>query len=431
MGRFESFNSGFRAQNVLDCVDSLLSRHIGELSISFDTLSTNVLSEKNDLTDNFDEQQVQCALEVLKIAGVVHQNLSTFEMTIKDRLDVLGGRMGATIDQEAALTEAVVKGSKNATLVPDSLSAIEIEAILANNICAESDDRYGANKSPSVINLQKLSNSDVNAGIVTTLFPKSFDSSGRLVKSCQSFVFEFCSALPFKHLDGMSALPIWSQEESMWSTTTTDSYGTLPQSYITQVGEHMLALVQALEPFASDKDALQLASTVMDGVNHVADKSWSNFSNAINFHSSDDAEIISMLKKGDVMKDYVINYVDNNFEDEDEEGDANDFAAQAFCNQWLDAVCSAVTGRLLEQTVRIQRLSRKGCEHLSTDYNYIVNVLSALGVSGHPHPLLCHIAELTKMTPEDLHSRLSNTNDEGFGIKNTEARIASMRGISI
>ena len=47
-------------------------------------------------------------------------------------------------------------------------------------------------------------------------------------------------------------------------------YGVLPQPYINGVGEHMLALVQALEPFAADAKALALANEVKDGVCDVA-----------------------------------------------------------------------------------------------------------------------------------------------------------------
>ena len=431
VARFESLNSGFRVQEALDSVDSLLSRHIGELSISFHTLSTNVLSENSEFTDNFDEQQVQCALEVLKIAGSVRRTLLGFEDKSRDRLRVLAGRMEATIDQESALTEAVVNNSTSAALVPDSLSAVEIETILATSVCGEDKDRDGANAAPSVLTLQNLSNTDTAVGEVSSLYPKSLDSLERLVKSCQSFVFDICSALPFKCLSEMASLPIWNQQESMWSTTSADSYGTLPQSYITQIGEHMLALVQALEPFASDEDALMLANMAMEGVNHVADKNWRGFAHSIDCSDYDDSEFVSSLKKGEVMKGYVLNYLDNAFEDEDDNEAEDDSAAQKFCNQWLDAVCSAITGFLLEQTMRIPQLSRKGCDHLSTDCNYIVNVLTALGVSDHPHPLLSHISELTKMSAESLQTRILESQDDGFGVRSTEAKIALMRGISI
>ena len=139
--------------------------------------------------------------------------------------------------------------------------------------------------------LQTLSGSTQNGGSDDLLFPKSVDSLKRLDHSCQAFVFDISSAIPFKHLKDMSSLPTWGQEESMWSTTTSDFYGTLLQAYTTQAGEHMLALVQALEPFTSDKEGLQLASSVMQGVGHFSDKLWKKFARAINAES-DDSEFV-------------------------------------------------------------------------------------------------------------------------------------------
>eukprot|EP00957_Ditylum_brightwellii_P022443 1693499-Ditylum_brightwellii.AAC.1 len=70
----------------------------------------------------------------------------------------------------------------------------------------------------------------------------------------------------------MSSLPVWGEEGE--SGDAIESYGILPQQYITQVGEHVLALVQALEPFASSADALSLANEVMSGVHAVAIQPW-------------------------------------------------------------------------------------------------------------------------------------------------------------
>ena len=58
-----------------------------------------------------------------------------------------------------------------------------------------------------------------------------------------------CSAIPERQLRGISALPVWKQEGGAGSDGNEESYGVLPQPFITQVGEHMLALVEALEPF--------------------------------------------------------------------------------------------------------------------------------------------------------------------------------------
>ncbi|EED88825.1 predicted protein [Thalassiosira pseudonana CCMP1335] len=159
-----------------------------------------------------------------------------------------------------------------------------------------------------------------------------------------------------------------------------DSYGILPQSFITHVGEHMLALVQALEPFASDSEALGLAN---------------------------------------------------------EDGDVESKASTAFCNQWLDVVGLAVTGRILERTMRIPRLGRKGAEHLAADLNYIRNVFTALGVAGHPHPLLKYAAQLVILDEDSLRSRIASRCVETDSsetldvIRRAELRIAYVRSISV
>jgi len=132
------------------------------------------------------------------------------------------------------------------------------------------------------------------------------------------------------------------------------------------------------------------------------------------------------------------NAADQTYE-EDEEEDEDDKASAAFCNQWLDVVGLAVTGRLLERTMRIPRLGRKGAEHLATDLNYIRNVFTALGVTGHPHPLLEYVAELVTLEDEMLRSKIRRRR-EGDAmeesetlevIKRAELRIAYVRSISV
>ena len=385
----------------------------------------------------FDDQQVQSALEVLKIAGIVRKELSSLEERTRDQFRILAARMASTMEQDSTLTDAVVKGVTSASSVPESFSVIEVEALLAMAVCGEAEDQGSStskSKSSSVTTVEQLANADIRAGEVHDLFPKSVVANTKLVKSCQSFVFEICSFLPFRNMDPMPSMAIWGQEESMWASAaiTADSYGTLPQSYITHVGEHMLALVQALEPFSSDGEALNLANGVMEGVDHVADGAWREYARAI--HCSEE-EFIPALKRGTALKELVLGHMHHSF-DEDGDGDHDedeyeDAASHEFCNKWLDAVCSAVTGKLLERTMRIQKLSRKGCEHLSVDYNYIINVLSALGVSGHPHPLLSHVSELSSMDAESLQARILESEDDEFGIRRAEIRIAIMRGVPI
>jgi conserved oligomeric Golgi complex subunit 7 len=121
-------------------------------------------------------------------------------------------------------------------------------------------------------------------------------------------------------------------------------------------------------------------------------------------------------------------------DDEEEHMDAAAKASAAFCNKWLDVVGLAVTGRLLEKVMRIPRLSTKGCEHLSVDLNYLVNVLSALGVPGHPHPLVSHVAELATMESDELQAQIQSRDRNvpaELAVRSIEQRIALIRGIAV
>ena len=80
------------------------------------------------------------------------------------------------------------------------------------------------------------------------------------------------------------------------------------------------------------------------------------------------------------------------------------------------------------------QLTSKGCEHLTADLNYLVNVFSALGVAGHPHPLVTHISTLATLSDGDLETQIKSRNKASEvenALRAVEARIALRRGISI
>jgi len=429
VSRFESLNSGYRAPNTLSTIDSVLSQHVGEISIAVDLLSTTLFSNQNIVTDTFDEQQVLCALEVLKIAGSIRRDLGSFQEKTRDRLRVLAGRMGATIDQERALMDAIVKGSGNVSLIPDSLSAVDVEALLAKAVCDSGD---ADSNSLEITNMQRLANVDETICDGKLLFPDSVQTCQTFIRTCQTFVFDVCSTIPLRNLGNMTTLSIWREGES---TSSPDSYGILPESYITTVGEHMLALLQ-LTKFVMDEDALQLTKFAMEGIEHVSLQPWVEFANVSNCVDSSNIEAVSSLVRGENLSDYIMGKPHHSFDEEEgNENQHSSTASAAFCNLWLDAVCSAVTGRLLERTMQIHHVSRGGCEHLVTDYNYLINVFSALGVSGHPHPLLNHMVEIVMMDEVDLRASIITSDGVQSAhatiVRNINIRVALMRGIVI
>lgn len=436
--RFELLNSGYNAPATLTSIDKLISNHAAELAIAMGTLSTNA---SNASGPEFDERHVNCALEILRIAGMFKRNLRSFEFTVRDRLRMLS--------KEIMMDTALLEGVNGE--IPDELAPVRIRAMLAKEACDPSpayiDDGTGVKCPTSVVQLRRLAG-PANKNESPPLFPKALDSTCRLAKSCLSLVFEVCSAIPERQLRGISALPVWKQEGggSGIDGDNEESYGILPQSFITHVGEHMLALVQALEPFASDTDALGLANEVMAGVMEVAVQPWKEFVAAAgcSFTGDEKSQLEILMRGKDLTKYFLEEEDDDALEDnagdpdeEEEEEDADAKASAAFCNQWLDVVGLAVTGRLLERAMRIPRLGRKGAEHLSTDLNYIMNVFTALGVAGHPHPLLGYVAQLVTLDEESLRSKIlrrrgdTEVSEALEVIKRAELRIAYVRSISV
>lgn len=102
-------------------------------------------------------------------------------------------------------------------------------------------------------------------------------------------------------------------------------------------------------------------------------------------------------------------------------------------------VCCAVTGRYLERILRVAKLTPKGAKKLSADLNYLINVFSALGINGHPHPLLGYFVSLVEMDSDKLLARIQpsendeedNTKEFSRILKAVEQRIAAMHGVGI
>lgn len=441
LNRFELLNGGYRAGSAIEAIDKILSIHLGELVICIRSLSASVKADVNRLADDFDEQHVLCAMEVLKLAGSFRRDLRNFEGGTRDRMRALSERMRDYLEQEMELNK-VISSAKGGTdgagpifSLPDSLSVVDIDSYLTKVFC--DDDQSTENEdNASLLTLQRLGSpvSDISDPLSSTgcvLYKEAEEATKRLANSCHSFVLDMCSGVPHRHLNGLPQMAAWREE---MSTNAMDSYGTLPQQYITQVGEHMLALVQAFEPCAADATTLSLANEVMDGVRDVAIQPWREFVAATGLMISDSG--IPPLMNGKEIGDLVLQNASLGEEDAQlEEGATEDeFARAAFCNAWLDAIGLAVTGRLLERVMRISQLTPKGCDHLSADLNYLINVFSALGIAGHPHPLVSHIATLASLPEGELEAEIQSRNRNSVvenALRYVEMRLAMLRGISV
>jgi len=431
--RFELLVGGHRVTPALGAVDQILSHHIGEVVISVRSLSAAVTADGNHLADNFDDQHVLSAMEILKLAGNLYRDLQTFEDKTMAKLSMMSEQIDDQISREIEVGKATsrVGMTSSSFTLPDSLSVVEINSVLTMSVCGTcGTSGVGQDADDSGIFNNPLA-SLVKGGDLgsTTSYPEATEAVQRLARSCHAFVFDVCSAVPRKHLANISEITSWKEDASV---DDYDSYGILPQSYITQVGEHMLALVQAIEPFAADQETLAISNEIMSGVKDVAFQPWEEFAvsagitlSKSNLHLLMDAGSIGSL----ILNNSALSEEDAHLADGISDAER---ASAEFCNVWLDVVGLAVTGRLLEKLMRIPKLTTRGCDHLQADLNYFLNVFSALGVAGHPHPLVSHVASLATLGDEGLKDHIMSRSRVEFtesALRSIEIRVAQMRGI--
>jgi hypothetical protein len=452
LARYELLNCGYNAGAAVETIDTLMASYITELAIAVDTLSTSLTSDEELLAKQFDEQHVHAALDLLRAAGLLSQKLYTFQQRTRERLRSLCSGMRASIAHDEDATT-------------DSLSLVEVAALLAREVVGvqQSNALVAPGKpkmttASTIAQLQHLSGESRSRGggggaamnaMLPTLYPESIAAMNKLTKAGQTFVFDILCSVPRMWLRSVATMPVWRGGGDLGSAISSftglgDNYNKLPQQYITQIGEHILALVQALEPFASSHESLVIANEVMSGVKTVAAQPWKDLvsSAGCGINIEDEAAMQALMKGKDMRQHPALlqgaaeqGFYEDEDMDDDEEGDANERAAATFCNEWLDVVCSAVTGRLLERILRISRLSQSGCAHMEADLNYVINVFSALGIQGHPHPLLVHFVGLVAMSDEDLAARIEMPaeakDDVSRLLKSVEQQLASMRGIGL
>jgi len=382
--------------------------------------------------DSYEDAHVTAALHSLRLAGWIHQEYGKLQVTMRKELSVLQGRLEKHIQWLERLPAADDPVAISKFVLPDSLSTVEINSILTlAAACTESATNKIEFAKSALSTLERLIDEK-------TIFSKAQKAVTDLAQTCHVFIFNVCFSVPRLHLAPLSGLDTWKKASN--PTDALSSYGTLPQSYITQVGEHVLSLVQALEPFATESpQSLSLAQPIMLDLRHVAKQPWKELLTAsgVMLDSASEDKIVDRLMNGKDLLDMVVGpaleeEVEPESGDGDEEEDEETKAITSFCNAWLDVVGLAVTGRLLERLLRIPNLTPKGCEHLQADLNYLVNVLTALGVQGHPHPLLVHMAELSMLEGDILLERIQG-HDTREPLENClasmEKRLAAMKGV--
>jgi len=198
----------------------------------------------------------------------------------------------------------------------------------------------------------------------------------------------------------------------------------LPQPNITQVGEHLLSLVQELEAFASSNALPDLLLLKGDAVNLPAQSAgWAMVKGLLDGKEdslealckrSSCASLIPVVE-GAVFgspltsitpADCGVNSAANAYSDpldgeaDTDGGRGTSHLVLSFVNEWLTALADATVGLLAGHLASIPVLTPRGCAQLLTDVEYLSNVINAMGIR--PHVLLLHIYQILSQKPDNL-----------------------------
>ncbi len=197
---------------------------------------------------------------------------------------------------------------------------------------------------------------------------------------------------------------------------------------MTTTGEHLLSLLQQLEPFARSSNFADAALTIeKGGTTKLAIPQWKRFGRALGF--SDETLVVGLsdVASGAAFT-FITSYDNNNNDDSDEaaaadqtqtqiedggvsdeeEDDESDRDVLCFCRDWLLAIGGGAVGAFLCEIAKVKKFSSHGAAQLAADCAYLGNVLHALDLQ--PHPLLWWMESvvnqhLKKMDSTGQHSK--------------------------
>jgi hypothetical protein len=198
----------------------------------------------------------------------------------------------------------------------------------------------------------------------------------------------------------------------------------VPQSYITELGEHLLEFLQQLDSFsaeggaglaAPDGSAQSVAPVLHSELHRLAHGEWDEFGESL---ALNERELRSLLHS---------TQQEQSGPEVGKEEDGEDTMLAQFSSEWLDAVSHAIVGLFMTNVLRIEELSDSGTQQLATDIGYLINVLSTLGLTA--EQLLCDMHAMCELDAAGLKAEIQNEGlQQGSSIASKlRARIATIR----
>lgn len=373
-------------------------------------------ARKLEMYEMGDKSLVPSTLRALQAAGRLSRRLDE----INDAAQELLMELSSQLFRDQSIDKVISTCIKTNTSVGAGFASY----VLTNDPNATSEMRRFIASSSSHTTIVQNIFSSINAPLL------------RLKSSAGSLLFDLCTSIPDKVIADLAGEDIWASGDK--SKGAYDE-SLLPQPSITQVGEHMLSLVQELETFAST-DALPDLLVLSDEAYSIAaaSRGWMKLKNFLNLKENDGMEqickrstCIAAISSAEKSFGSSSSILPEDLTDNTEGGD--DEAVIKFVNEWLGAISDAIIGSVLVQLCQITVLSATGCAQLLTDIAYLENVVSAMGLKH--HPILNHIKFLLKRDPSTLAAcmdMMPTRNAGGVALKSIDTKVcnAISRGLS-
>jgi hypothetical protein len=214
------------------------------------------------------------------------------------------------------------------------------------------------------------------------LFPRAAAAMDALVGSCHALLFDLMFKSVARLLAGFASWNhLWhagatGAGEKALSALALPSFSMQPSDYIIQIGEHLLTLVQQLEPYVKAEEEDEAESGLEVGRSGTTSSLVSELSPSFTAAVPTTSSALS-------PPDYV-------------ESDAL---------YWLSLLSRSTFRSLVSGVLSLRALSTRGARQLGTDVEYLINVLSALGLP--MPPLVLKLAAWLALTEAQLAEALA------------------------
>eukprot|EP01041_Mallomonas_annulata_P008163 gene8163-16780_t len=338
---------------------------------------------------------IPTALIALQVAGRLCLRVGELEATTADILGVMYTSLYVEGDRDKVSKAAAGLSVARRAVSNDTSLASELKGFLLASGRASGTAAGGSTSTQSVF-------SPVIPGLT------------RLKATTASLLFDLCTAPAVTALQELHADDVWGtgrvvhgqyNAEANAETQASLYESLLPQPAITQVGEHLLSLVQELEGFASS-DALDDLLQLSGESELLVRRCWTSLRRALDLREDDGVDGLckrhscTSLLSTDNKRPSSSSLEAGNTEDygEDADGDGEDGeVSMRFVNEWLSSISDAAVGLLVTQISKLAVLSPTGRSQLLVDLEYLSTVVNALGLC--LHPLLTHISLLLRSEP--------------------------------